>query len=117
MSWARKNSFLFSPDLDRRWRRELVIRHLEVERRRPLPDARRGVVHRPVAWAEIAAVRAAVLALANAQRNAAEVGANTERDQPIRLAGLSPLSERLRVAQLAQLDRIGFGDLLGRQVA
>src|SRR5947208_13356953 len=104
MSWPRKNSFLFSPDLDRRWRRELVIRHLEVERRRPLPDSRCGIVHRPVAWAEIAAVRAAVLAFADPQRNAAEVGAHAKRDQPIRLARLGPLGERLRIAQRRQRD-------------
>ena len=45
------------------------------------------------------------------------MGANAKRDQPILLARLSPLVERLRVAQLRQRYGLGGGDFLRRQVA
>ena len=103
-AWPRKSSSAHFPsaDLTRCRRCEFIVRHVQVLRRRPLPDARRGVVHRAVARAEIAAVRAAVLALADAERHAAEMGADAERDQPVLLARLGPLGERLRIAKLGQ---------------
>src|SRR4030095_15236203 len=97
--------------------RERIVRHVQVERRGAFADARRRVVVRTVAGAGITAIVAAVLALAGAQRNAAEVGADAERDQPVFLARLGPLVERLRVAQLAQGNRLGGGDFRRGQVA
>src|SRR5688500_15222570 len=90
--------------------REVIFRHGEVEWRRAFADASGGVVVRPMAWAEIAAILAAVLARGDTQGDAAQMGADAERDQPILLAGLGPLRERLRVAQLIDRDRIGLGD-------
>src|SRR5207253_5394076 len=68
-----------------------IVRHFEIFGRGSLADARGGVVHRTVARAEITAERAAVLALANAQGHAAEMGADPQGDQPVGLAGLGPL--------------------------
>src|SRR5437868_13133144 len=70
-------------DHDRGRARELIVWHFEILWRRPLPDARRGVVHRPVARAEIAAVRTPVLAFGDAERHTAEVGTHAKRDQPV----------------------------------
>src|SRR3546814_20374254 len=65
-------------------------------------DARRGIVVRAVTRAEIAAEIAARLALGRAERDAAQVGADAERDQPVFLAGLGPPIDRLRIAQIAE---------------
>ncbi len=70
-----------------------------------------------MAGTEVSAERAAILALAGSERNAAEVGANAERDQPVRLAGLRALRKRLGVAKLAQRHGIRRLDLLRGQVA
>src|SRR3546814_13530590 len=76
---------------------DLVIgRHFQIPGRRALADARGGVVVRPVARAEIAAVIAARFALGGAKRHAAEMGADAERYQPVFLAGLGALVDRLR---------------------
>src|SRR3546814_8954767 len=65
---------------------ERILRNLEVRRRGAFTDARGGVVVRSVARAEIAAVIALVLAFCRAQRNAAQMGADAKRDQPVGLA-------------------------------
>ena len=96
-----------SADADGGVGREHIFRHFEIVRRRAFADARGGVVMRAVAGAEIAAILAAILALGRAQRNAAEMGADAQRDQPLRLALLGPLGERLRIAKRADVDRIG----------
>src|SRR3546814_2989162 len=70
--------------------------------RRAFADARRGIVVRDVTRAEIAAEIAARLALGHAERDAAQVGADAERDQQVFLAGLGPLIDRLRIAQKAE---------------
>src|SRR6478609_6067474 len=101
-AWPSESSSSVGPsaDLHSGRRCELIFRHFEILRCRPLPDARRSVVHRAVARAEIAAVRPLGLAFADAQRNATQMGADAERDQPVLLAGLGPLGQRLRVAQV-----------------
>ena len=76
-----------------------------------------GIVVRAVAGAEIAAELALVLAFAGAQRHAAEMGAHAHRDQPVAVAFLGPLAQRLRIAQAADRHRFGGLDFLRRQVA
>ena len=61
---------------------ELVGRQREVKRRRALPDAAGGIVLRAVARAEPAVVIALVR-----QRNATEMGADADQDQPLLVAG------------------------------
>src|SRR3546814_12437516 len=93
--------------------------------RRAFADARRGIVVRAVTRAEIAAEIAARLALGRAERDAAQVGADAERDQPVFLAGLGPLIDRLRIAKIAvrhllrrpALARNGVGGDHGRETA
>src|SRR5690349_4961752 len=80
---------------------------MQVQRRRALTDARGRIVVRAVARAEIAAEVALGLPFADAERHAAKMGADAERNQPLALAGLGAVGEALRVAQLAQLNRIG----------
>src|SRR3546814_16653038 len=77
---------------------EVIGRHFQIPGRRALADARGGVVVRPVARAEIAAVIAARFALGGANRHAAAMGAYAERYQPASLAGLAATVDRLRVA-------------------
>src|SRR5215470_12769762 len=67
---------------------ERVGRHLEVARRRPLADAPRRVVVRPVAGAEPAAEVAPGVAQALAFGDAAQVRADAHQDEPVLLAGL-----------------------------
>ena len=45
------------------------------------------------------------------------MGADAKRDQPVLVARLGPLGERLGIAQVRQADRVGFGNLLGHEVA
>src|SRR3546814_11511834 len=80
-------------------------------------DARRGIVVRAVTRAEIAAEIAARLALGRAERDAAQVGADAERDQPVFLAGLGPLIDRLRIAQIAERHLLRRLDLSRTAVA
>src|SRR5688500_17231436 len=95
---------------------EFILRHLEIDRRRTFADAGGGVVMRPVAGAEIAAILAAALAFRRAERHAAEMGAHAERDQPLRLAGLGPIGQRLGIAKRAEVDGIGGLDFLRGQL-
>jgi hypothetical protein len=106
-----------SADADGGWRQELIIRHFEIVGRRAFADAGGGIVGRAVAGTEIAAILAARLALGRAQRHAAQMGADAERDQPVAVAFLGPLGERLRVAQRGDVDRIGGVDLGRGQIA
>src|SRR3546814_15181809 len=84
---------------------------------RALTDARRGVIVRAVARAEITAEIAAILPLGGAERHAAQMGADAERDQPVLLAGLGALIEGLRLAQVAERHLLGFGDFLRDELA
>src|SRR3546814_20099671 len=84
---------------------------------RALTDARRGVIVRAVARAEITAEIAAILPLGGAERHAAQMGADAERDQPVLLAGLGALIEGLRIAQGAERHLLGFGDFLREEIA
>src|SRR3546814_19072091 len=80
---------------------ERILRNLEVRRRGAFTDARGGVVVRSVARAEIAAVIALVLAFCRAQRNAAQMGADAKRDQPVGLAFRRAVGKSRRIPQLA----------------
>src|ERR1700709_1432367 len=86
-AWPRGNSSCSTPsaDHDGGRRREFVIGNGEVLGCRPLANARRGVVLRAVARAEITAELAAIIAFVDPQRDAAEVGANAQGDQPVLL--------------------------------
>ena len=99
MNWIRRTARigLASADLHTRVGKELILRDGEIERRRSLPDAAGGVVHRAVARAEPALVFALV-----PDRHAAEMRAHAHHDQPVWL--LDPLRIGLRVAQFAELN-------------
>src|SRR3546814_16584978 len=70
---------------------EFIGRHDQIRGCRALTDARRGVIVRAVARAEITAEIAAILPLGGAERHAAQMGADAERDQPVLLAGLGEI--------------------------
>src|SRR5688500_1418341 len=95
---------------------EFILRHLEIDRRRTFADAGGGVVMRSVARAEIAAILAAALAFRRAERHAAEMGTDPQCDQPLWLAGLGAVGQRLRIAQRAEVDGVGGLDLLRGQL-
>src|SRR3954454_21516451 len=101
-------------DLDGRVGGEGVVGQGEVQRCWPLADAARGVVNRAVAGAEVGAIRASRVGRLVAQRHAAEVGADPDDDQPLRL--LDALLVGLRVAQLGDVDLPCLLDLLRRPV-
>src|SRR5712691_8338909 len=104
----------FLADLDGGVGGEFVGRHGEVLRRRALADARRGIVDRTVAGAEPSLIGPAVVARLVAERNAAEMGADADDDEPFRL--FDPVGILLRVAQRRDVDLLGGLDLLGRAV-
>src|SRR5260370_36713444 len=87
----------FLADLDRGVGGELVGRHAQVARRRTLANPPRGIVDRPMAWAEPAAKGPAIVTGPVAERDAAEMRADTNNDQPFRL--LDPVGIGLPVAQ------------------
>src|ERR1700748_207771 len=101
-----------SADLDLGVGEEAVVRQRQVLRGRTFADATRGVVLRAVAGAE----PAAEIALAEV-RDAAEVGADADQYQPLRLAGLVSAFVGRRVAQVRMVGGDRLGDLLGRAVA
>ena len=70
-----------------------------------------------MARAEIAAERAAVLAISDAQRNASQVGAYAERDQPIRLPCLVRSASVCGSRSSDSGTALASADLFGRQVA
>ena len=86
----------FLTDRDRGVGGEFVRRHQQVQRRRPLADSARGVVDRAVARAEPAAVGAAGIAGLLTERDAAEMRADADDDQPLGLldAGRNPAADR-----------------------
>src|SRR3546814_4938062 len=94
---------------------EAELRHFQVLGRGALTDAGGSVVGRPVAGAEIAAIFALVLALARAQRHAAQMGADAHGDQPLLLAVDGAFLQRVRIAQAGRIDIVGFGDFLDRK--
>src|SRR4029077_13352342 len=77
---------------------KLVGRHREIEGGGPEADTARGVVLRAVAGAEPAAELAARIGRRRAERDAAEMGADADDDQPFGL--LHALGIGLGIAQL-----------------
>src|SRR5690606_2612486 len=90
IAWPKGSSCLCS-NFDDGVRPEDVIGHDEILRRRAFADTGGSVVVRAVARAEIPAELTAILTLAGPERHAAEVGADTHRDQPLGLARLGPV--------------------------
>src|SRR5690242_15985361 len=88
-----QGKLMSGPHRDRRRRVELIVRHDQIPRRRSFADARRGIVLRAVAGAEIAAELAARLAFLVAQRHTAEMGADADHDQPVLMPLFGPLLE------------------------
>src|SRR3546814_20099842 len=84
---------------------------------RALTDARRGVIVRAVARAEITAEIAAILPLGGAERHAAKMGADAERDQPVLLAGVGAVTAGMRIAQVAARHLLGSCDFLSHVLA
>src|SRR5579863_10383400 len=93
----RMRPWRFLADLDGGVGGEFVGRDCQVERRRTLADPCRGIVDRTVARAEPAAERAPLVAGLVAERDAAEMRADADDDQPLRL--FDPVGILLRVAQ------------------
>src|SRR5581483_674414 len=90
---------LASADLDLAVRDEFVGRHGQIGRRWPLPDAARAVILRAVTRAE----EAVVIALMR-QRDAAEMGADADQDQPLVMALFHPRLIGLRIRQRSDVD-------------
>jgi len=88
---------------------ERVFGDLQVERGWALPDSARRVVMGAMAGAIVAPKVPCV-----GDRHAAQVGADPEYDQELRL--LYPFPVMLGVSQLGQIDRFLSGDLLSRSV-
>mmetsp|Transcript_5222 Transcript_5222/g.13176 ORF Transcript_5222/g.13176 Transcript_5222/m.13176 type:complete len:237 (+) Transcript_5222:2403-3113(+) len=84
---------------------ELVVRYLEVVRRRALANAARDVVVRPVAGAEPSAVLAGVR-----KRHAAQVRAHANHNEPLRVH--DALRVELSVTQLSLRHLVGVLNLL-----
>src|SRR5437762_524022 len=104
----------FLADLDSGVGGEFVRRNDQIKRRRPLADAPGGVVDRAVARAEPAAERSTIIAGLVAERDAAEMRADPDHDQPFRL--FDPFGILLRVAQARGIDLLCHLDLLRRAV-
>src|SRR5256885_897697 len=82
---------------------ELIWRHRKVGRRRPLPDAAGGVGLRAMARAEPAVVVALM-----GKRDAAEVGADADNDEPLIVALFYTRRVRLRIGQGLRIDLLRF---------
>ena len=91
---------------------KLVWRYDEIPRRRSFTDTPGGVVVRPMAGAEPAAPFTQRVACLLAQRNAAQMGADADDDQP-----LFPLDTRaveLWILEIGAINRFRPRNLLGR---
>src|SRR6266404_2770612 len=91
---------------------ELIGRHRQVGRRWSLANATGGVVLRTVAGAE----EAVVIALMG-NRDAAEMGADADHDEPLLVPLLDPRLVRLRIGQARDRHAAGLVDLLLGPVA
>src|SRR5664279_5040181 len=96
-----------SADLNLGVGREFVRRQVEILRRRTFPDAAGGVVLRAVARAEPAVILALV-----GERDAAEMGADTNDDQPLIVALFDAGAVGFRIGQTGDVDLAGLLDLL-----
>src|SRR5574338_611935 len=103
-----------SADLDAIVVEEIVLGQHQIARRRALADAPGGVVHRAVARAEPAAIGTPRIALLLAERDAAEMRAHADHDQPFRLLGA--LLVRRRVLELGHRHLARLLDLLRRSM-
>src|SRR3546814_15886072 len=84
--WFAQGKLILRPHLYDRIGRECIFGHRQVARRRAFANPRGGIVLRAVARAEITAVFAARLAFLVAQRHAAEMRADADREQPVLVA-------------------------------
>src|SRR5216684_1963613 len=80
---------------------ELIGRHRQIGRRWPLANATRGVVLRAVARTEEAVVIAFM-----GDRNAAEMGADADHDEPLVVPLLDPGLVYLLLGAVADVDRL-----------
>src|ERR1051326_2716532 len=101
-----------SSDLDLGVGQERVGRQREICRRRAAADAPGGVVLRAVARTEPAVVIALM-----GQRDAAEMRADPDQDQPLVVPLLDPRLVGLRVRQSVPVDVARLLDLLGGAMA
>src|SRR5580692_8534336 len=100
----------FLPDLYRRVVREFVRRQEQVQRRGSVANPARGIVDRAVAWAIPTAVWATGIAGLLTERDAAEMRANADYDEPFRLLDAGRIL--LRIAQVGEVHVLGSFDLL-----
>src|ERR1700754_3943424 len=101
-----------SADLDFGVGNELVRRHRQVRGRGPLADAAGRIVLRTMAGAE----EPVVIALMS-DRDAAEMGADADDDQPLLVAGLDPGLIALRIGKARHVDGARLVDLFLGAVA
>src|SRR5882672_3473579 len=101
-----------SADLDFGIGNELIRRYRQIEGRRSLADTTGGVVLRTVTGAE----ETVVIALMG-DRDAAEMGADADHDQPLIMTLLNPGLIGLRIGKTCDGDRAGLVDLLLGAVA
>src|SRR5512138_3462474 len=94
-------------DLDFGIGEECVGRHREIGRRRPLADAAGGIVLRAMAGAEETVVAALMR-----DRDATEMGADANHDQPLLVAWLGALLVGLRIGEILERHLLCFLDLL-----
>ena len=99
-----------SSDNQRLLRREIILGHLQIQRRRPPPYPSTHVIMTPVARTEPTPIIARL-----ADRHTPQVRAHAQHDQPLGL--LDAVSISLRVAQLADVDGFGLFDLGGGAVS
>src|SRR5258708_988263 len=88
-----------SADLDFAVGEKSVRRNGQIKRRRTLANTARGIVLRTMAGAE----EAVVITLMR-DRNAAQMRADADHDQPLVVAFLDPRRIRLRVGQACDID-------------
>src|SRR4030081_2952194 len=95
-----------SADLDFAVGNELIGRHRQIGGCGSLADATGGVVLRSVAGTE----EAVIIALMG-DRNAAEMGADADQDQPLVVTFLDTLAVRLRIGKARDVDLLRLFDL------
>jgi len=99
------------PDLCRS--HENIVRQIKISRRRPFANASRCVVGAATGRTVITTIVALHLSSAPAERDAADMRADSDRDQPVIVIGLGSLRQGFWISQF--FNRIGVGGgLFGR---